>query len=370
MARRSSSNDSGGCIGCFAILMIIGLISSIVSFVVDSVSKTWPYILLVGGCVIGIYLLVKLYKGLDNQRIDTPVINKTKKDIVDSKSIDLNVDVEIDRQIKKLLVKRKDYKKDIIWNKIKKFKYIMPWNKSDLKSREEQKIKDDIALLEGKYNASVYRFKDNSTSDFERLRNAFVDLKKIDTKTYDNTPSNSNLIIDYNPIGDMQFVKFAVQPICLSLSGNIFCIIPHYIVRFSSSGAYIKTYNSHALKAGIVNGTYSERVRHVTWAHTNMNGMPDRRYKNNPQRVYYTNVTHTVWNMLALGIAEFQLKYEINDNVKNSLIYSIRSYSSMVHKRTYDSVFHLLRLLNTCETNNANIKNIMDEIGYQDNLVG
>ena len=140
-----------------------------------------------------------------------------------------------------------------------------------------------------------------------------------------------------------------------------------WVMMTPGPGAYINTYNSHALKAGIVNGTYSERVRHVTWLHTNMNGMPERRYKNNPQRVYYTNVTHTVWNMLALGIAEFQLKYEINDNVKHSLINSIRSYSSMVHKRTYDSVFHLLRLLNVCDSNNTNIKNIMDETGYHEN---
>ena len=355
MARRSSSSGSGGgCFGAFIILAIIGFIM-----------QAWPYLLLIGGCILGIWLLVKLFQRLNAQgngtatRVNSNANSRTNTIVNNNYNSGADVCYEVDRQIKETLVRRRELHKEILRIKASIAKHSFFWMKNSEKHiRAREALTEELHILEGRYNAAVYAFREPVTQEFTKLKSSFNALCNAFTKTYDSTPASGQLSIPYSPKGDMEHITFLTEPLCISLGDNIFCVIPYYIVHFKKSGAYVSTYSCKAIKGGVANGSYDERVKHVTWTYTRADGLPDRRYKNNPQRVYYTTTTHTVWNMLALGILNYQLKYEVEDSVKNGLIAAIKAYSALLPIKSYDPVHHLIRLLKECDADNPNIEKI------------
>ena len=267
-----------------------------------------------------------------------------------------NICYEVDRQIKETLARRNNLYAEITSVKMSISKHSRFWIRNDEKHIQAKKeLSERLHMLEGMYNAAVYTFRESATDEFVLLKKQFGVLCSSYTRTYDNTPSNRGLMIAYNPKGDMKSIHFSVEPLCLALGRNVFCVIPYYIIHFRSNGDYVATYSSKDIRGGLTNGSYNERIRHVTWTHTRVDGRPDMRYKNNPQRVYYTTRTHTVYNMLAIDIANNLLKYEVDDSVKYNLISAIRNYSALVPTKTYDSSYHLLRLLKLCDENNNNL---------------
>lgn len=362
--RRSSSRGSGGgCLGVIIVLAIIGFIM-----------QSWPYLLLIAGCILGIWFLVKLFQKLYAQGNGTAtrVNTATKANAIVNSNYNTSSDVcyEVDRQIKETLVRRRELQKKISRIKAEIVKHSFFWmknNEKHVQAREE--LTEELNLLEGRLNAAVYVFREPITKEFTRLKTAFNALFNASAKTYDSTPPNGQLSISYSPKSDMQCIIFSVEPLCISLGDNIFCIAPYYIVHFKKSGAYVSTYSCKAIKGGVANGSYDERVKHVTWTYTRADGMPDRRYKNNPQRVYYTTTTHTVWNMLALGLLNYQLKYEVTESIKNELIAAIKAYSALLPIKSYDPVYHLVRLLKECDNSNPNIDKLENIIsGGNSNL--
>ncbi len=356
MARRSSSSGSGGCLSAIIILVIIGFIM-----------QAWPYLLLIAGIILGIWLLVKLFQGLNAQgngtvkRVNTNVASRASANAIVNNNYNGNADIcyEIDRQIKETLVRRRELQKEIFRVKSKIIKHSAFWmknNEKHIQARTEYTGK--LNVLEGRFNAAVYAFREPVTQEFIRLKDSFNTLGRASTKTYDSTPDSERLSIPYNPIGDMLHIKFSTEPLCISLGDNIFCVVPYYIVHFKKSGAYVSTYSCKAVKAGVTNGSYDERVKHVTWMYTRVDGLPDRRYKNNPKRVYYTTTTHTVWNMLSLGIVNYQLKYEVEESIKNGLIAAIKAYSALLPIKSYDPIHHFVRLLKECDEDNSNIEKL------------
>ncbi len=355
MARRGSSSGSGGgCLGAIIILAIIGFIM-----------QSWPYLLLIAGCGLGIWLLVKLFQRLNAQgngtstRVNSNVATRANTIVNNNYNSNSDVCHEVDRQIKETLVRRRELNREILRVKAAIAKHSLFWMKNNEKHIQARtEFAEELNLLEGRYNAAVYAFREPVTQEFIKLKSSFLALCKASTRTYDSTPNSGQLSIPYSPKGDMEYVKFSTEPLCISLGDNIFCVVPYYIVHFKKSGAYVSTYSCKAIKGGVANGSYDERVKHVTWTYTRADGLPDRRYKNNPQRVYYTTTTHTVWNMLALGILNYQLKYEVDDSIKNGLIAAIKAYSALLPIKSYDPVHHLIRLLKECDTDNPNIGRI------------
>lgn len=365
MARRrsGSSGSDGGCLGGIIVLVIIGF-----------VMQSWPYLLLIAGCILGIWFLVKFFQKLNaqNNGTATRVNTVTKANAIVNSNYNTSSDVcyEVDRQIKETLVRRRELQKKISKTKAEIVKHSFFWmknNEKHVQAREE--LTEELKLLEGRLNAAVYVFREPITKEFTRLKAAFNALFNTSAKTYDSTPPNGQLSISYSPKSDMQCIIFSVEPLCISLGDNIFCIAPYYIVHFKKSGAYVSTYSCEAITGGVANGSYDERVKHVTWTYTRADGMPDRRYKNNPQRVYYTTTTHTVWNMLALGLLNYQLKYEVTDSIKIELIAAIKAYSALLPIKSYDPVHHLIRLLKECDNSNPNIDKLENIIsGGNSNL--
>lgn len=276
--------------------------------------------------------------------------------MANSNDMNNSISYEVDRQIKEILARRKSLHADITSVKRAIFKHSFFWMRNNVEHVNAKNVLSDrLRVLEEMYNASIYTFREPVTREFISLKSQFDFLKSSYTKIYDNTPSIRQIMVAYNPIGDMKNIRFSTEPLCFALGNNIFCVIPYYIVQFRSNGDYVTTYSSKAIRGGLANGSYNERIRHVTWAHTRVDGSPDRRYKNNPQRVYYTTTTHTVYNLLVIGIVNYQLNYEVDESIKHNMLSAIKQYSALVPTKVYDPSYHLLRLLKLCEEDNSNI---------------
>lgn len=363
MARRKSSSSGGGCLGT---LIVLGLIV----WVVESVAAYLPYVAIIAGAVFLIWLIVKLINKNNAGNTTTRTVNNVQKGassvtsnantnrnyIPDSSTILL----EIDRQINEVLNRRINTKKVINTLEKQISKHNTVFNKNNEKHISiRTELENEKKIQNNKLAASIFVFHESSTSEFERMKTALLKLDKAQYKTYDSSPALNSLFYDYHPVGaDMSYIKFDVEPICISISDKIFCLTPHYIVEFSKKGKYITTYRPSTFVAGMANGSWTERVAHQTWLHTRVDGMPDRRYSYNPKQTYYTNVPHTVYNMLDLRIPGYEVKYEIDNMLKNEVIQAVRAYATTVVMDSYDPVHHIIRLLKMCEPMNTNISNI------------
>ena len=393
MARRKSSNsNNGGCLGAF---LLIGL-------AVYLFENYWPVILIVGLVVLIIWSISRSvqenransntasntatpisqmrFDSLDRYNNTTgsgstsvaeekPSRRATPK-MSDYVSNDPTISQEVHRQIRETLSRREEISSRIDRTQ----KDIWKINRSFGKGNEEKAIKRDAlieqkSVLEGRLNATVYTFKESNTPRYTELKSALVALGRASTKTYDSTPASGQIVVPYNPIGDMNLIRFSVEPVCLSLGGDVFCIIPSYIVRFKKNGSYLATYTCKTLIAGLINGSYDERVENHTWRHTCKDGSPDLRYRDNPMITYYTTRTHTVPNMLSLELAEHHLKYEVDSYVRNKVVASVKDYNSIEPTKTYDTVYHTIRLLDACDPDNPNLRKLNNILSGDDNYI-
>lgn len=347
MARGKSSG--GGCLGT----IIFGVI---IMAVIGAIAEALPYIAVCAVIALIIWAIVKISKAMSNKRhgiSGQDNISITNTNVTTEAEADSDICVEVDRQIKAMLNRRgeindkiKGLRKDIsrnnrIWNK----------KKEECVANREL-MEEELKFLENKYAIAIYSFNQKSTPAFSRLVTSINKLRVARFKTYDNSPQLSQLVVDYIPKGDMEYIKFATDPLCLRVAGMILCLTPYYVVKFSTSGKYICTFYPKYLKCSLANGSYTERIKHVTWAHTRQDGLPDRRYSNNPQRVYYTNVPRTVWNMLAIHAAGVVYKYEIDESLKNEVMNAIRAYGNCILAKTYNQAFHVVRLIKACSLPN------------------
>lgn len=354
MARRGSSSNGGGCLSVIVAIVVIGLAIQIL-----------PYALIIGACGFGIWLLVKLFQkineGTNGQTVRSS--NTQQSSIVYPAYPHENyIEYEVDRQIKDMLAGRLKFGRRALWLKFKLIHYKLPWNKSEEQKKRRKALEDEISVTEGRYYASTYRFAAPATNEFAILKNVLRELSQAEATVYDNSPALRSIFIPFKAIGDMKYLSFSEEPICVKIRNDIFCIAPCYIVRFKSSGAYVTTYNCEALKGGLENGGYNERIRHVTYLHTKMDGTPDRRYKHNPQQVYYTSLPRTVYDMLHFEIAEYHMKYSINGALRDRVNSAIRAYSEILPTKSFDPVYHLVRLMNICD-DSSKTKNLASMLG-------
>ena len=156
----------------------------------------------------------------------------------------------------------------------------------------------------------------------------------------------------------MSFIKFEVEPIVVVIESTIFYLTPHYIIESSRKGSYINTYKASVFLAGLAHGSWTETIENHTWRYTRVDGMPDRRYSYNPMVTYNTYVEHPVNNMLGLILPGYELKYEINNQLRDEVINCVRAYASTVVLDNYDPVHHVLRLLKACNPGDNCIRNI------------
>ena len=373
MARRKSSRSDGGCLGVIIVLVVIaGLVKSIVEYL--------PYVAgaidIVIGCIFLTWVIVKFINKnkvenisgrTTSNSIQRPVNEVADSNVANHNYVSDSSDIlfEVDRQIKEVLNRRVNTENII--NSLDKqiAKHNNPlWNKINGKHIPiRMELENEKKIQSNKLAASIFVFHESSTSSFERMKSALRRLDKAPYKTYDDSPALGSLIYDYQPIGaDMNFIKFDIEPICISISSKVFCLTPHYIVEFTKKGKYVATYRTSTFVASTANGSWTERVAHQTWLHTRVDGMPDRRYRYNPIQTYYTNVPHTVYNMLDFRISGFEVKYEIDAILKNQVIQAVTSYAATVVMDSYDPVHHIIRLLKLCEPTNSNIINIESTI--------
>lgn len=366
MAKRRSNNNGEGCLTIFVILIIIGFLQ-----------EFGPYILIIGGISLVIWLLVKIFNGVSSynkNRINIPKVSKRNQAQLQN-SDDTNFDnspnvliyninypvdnvicYEIDRQIKDTLLKRKDIEKNIKKLKRDRLKHNMFWMKNDsLHIAERNRIDEEIKLLESRLNVAKYRFNVSANDSYNMLNNCCYNLFQSNAHAYDATPSSDSLFVSLDPKGDMRFIEIGDNSICISINEDIFCIIPYYIVHFKINGTYVSTYSSSAIKASLIDITYTEKVAHTTWQHVRVDGRPDLRYKDNAPITYYTDNPRTITNVLAIDIIGYRLKYLLDTNESNSFLSAVKSYNDLKPIKTYDPVYHLIRLLKECDETNTTL---------------
>jgi len=366
MARRKSSSSGGGCLGT---LIVLGLIV----WAVETVAAYLPYVAIIIGCIFLIWLIVKLINKNNAGSTSVRTSNNIQRSASNSTNTVVNrkyipdsstILVEVDRQIQETLNRRVNTQNVIRSLDRQIAKHNTIWNKNNAKHISlRTELEEEKRRQNNKLAASVFVFHESSTSAFDRMKTALLRLDKAQYKTYDASPALNTLFYDYHPIGaDMNYIKFDIEPICITISDKIFCLTPHYIVEFTKKGKYLTTYRTSTFVAGMANGSWTERVAHQTWLHTRVDGLPDRRYSYNPRQTYYTNVPHTVYNMLDLRIPGFEVKYEIDTILKNDVIQAVRAYAATVVSDSYDPVHHIIRLLKICDPMNASIMSIENAI--------
>ncbi len=349
MARRSSSSSGGGCLTFIVGLVVIAIVISIL-----------PYLLIIAACIFGIWGLVVLFRKINEGTDGTVRRTNTQGGPISDRAYphDEYIAYEVDRQIKGILTNRLKYGKKALVPRIKLFWYKLPWNKSPEQLERRKGLEEEKSILEGRYYASVYKFSAPQSNEFLILKNVLGTLAKANARVYDSSPLPSRVFVPYQPVGDMKYIYFPEDPICMKFNNDLFCIAPYYIVRFKSNGVYVTTYDCGALEGGLQNGGYNESIKHVTYLHTNRDGSPDRRYKNNPQRVYYTQSPRTVYDMLFLRIAEYHVKYSIDNTLRDRVTSAVRNYAELLPIKSYDPVHHLVRLLNICD-DSSNTKKLV-----------
>lgn len=229
---------------------------------------------------------------------------------------------EIDRQIKETLVRRENLQREIlrVRRNVEKQNALRTKNK-EKHTRVREEYTNELDILEGRYNLAVYAFREPVTQEFTRLQACFHALCTAFAKAYDGTPPSGELLIPYKPIGDMLRIRFSTEPLCILLGEDIFCVVPCYIVRFKKSGAYVSTYFGRAIRGWVTS-------------------------------------VHTAWNILVLDIVGCQLRYEVEESVKNTLLAAIAAYSVVLPIKPYDPAPPLIRLLKECGGGNSNIEKL------------
>ena len=198
----------------------------------------------------------------------------------------------------------------------------------DVDSQLDQVL--DKKIKEAIKQKSNYSFDEANTKEYEELRRAFRKLGSSVAETYDKTPKPQLVIKEYNPLGDMALLKCSVSPLCLSIENSVFCILPYHILRFQKNGKYVATFSNRILRGTTDTGNYQERTKHVTYRHTRKDGGRDLRYNYNPKdRVYYTTRSFNR-KMLAIDIAEYRLKYDVEESLRNEAVKTIDNYSSAI----------------------------------------
>lgn len=393
--RRKSCNSSNG--GCLGVFIILGLVLCLIP-------QYWYTILLITAIAFLIWLLSNTVKNqssannnnipasntstqVSNQRFDSldkyhaigsaSSTTSAQNNFNASTSVvstysgnEPNICHEINRQIAEIL----NHRKELIDRIDKTQKSIWKLNKSigelgQEKTQRRDALVEQKELLDGRLNAAVYTFRESESKSFTELKSAFSSLKESNARTYDATPSCKALVTAYIPVGDMKYILFTSEPLCLSLGGDLFCISPSYIVRFKKDGTYVTTYTCRALNARIENTTYTEQVTKYRWLYAKQDGGRDMRYSNNRQISYQTTQTHTVPNMLYLVLAEITIKYDVEYGVRNRVAAAIKVYTAVEPSKTYDAVYHLTRLLSTCDPNNPNLLKLQRMINGDDNYI-
>ncbi len=371
MAGKKSSGG-GSCLG---FLILIGLIS----YIAEKIGEYVPYFLVIVGCGFAIWLIVKIINNnsskirqMNNGSSSGSSRRQISSGNAGNNSIRTNIKVEddnylyeTDRQIRETINRFNETKKVIGSLNRSILKNNTPWNRNNPRNintreaLEEEKLKQNSRL-----SSSVFIFHEEATSSFVEMKEAMIRLDSAQYKTYDASPGLNTIFFDYQSVGgDMELIKFDIEPLVITLRDSLFCLSPHYIVEFNKKGKYMNTYKTAVFKAGLSNGTWTERVAHQTWLHTRVDGGPDRRYSYNPIRTYYTNYQHTVYNMLDMRLPGFEIKYEINDKLRDDAIKAIRAYASTPVMDSYDPVHHVLRLLKVCSPSDHNIEDIESIIG-------
>lgn len=346
MARRS--NNSGSCLGVIVLLCVAAI-----------VVKAIPYLLAAVIVIFVIYGCIRLY-----QHININTDGRSKVIITASKSIAYNdypheefICTEVNRQVQAVLDSRLKNGMNMLKNKVELFWLKLPWNNNDRAIEKKKSLEDELELYKGCYNSSIYSFRDEASSEFLALKKDLFDLKSEKTFVIDYSPKPGKLIKEFKPKGDMKYIRFSVEPICVQLKGDFFCIVPYYVLRFKKNGAYVTTYKSSALRADKIDGTYNERIRHVEW------------YGNNSQRTYYTTEKRTIHDMLLLGIAEYHVQYELPAVIRNIIIKDVDEYNYMAPVETIDPIYHLIRLLSGCDDSESTkrLQEITNMIPINDN---
>ncbi len=326
MARRSSNSGSG-----LGVIVILGILAVLV--------KSIPYLLAAVLIILVIYGSIQLY-----YHININTDGKRKRIITASKSIIYNdypheefICSEVNRQIQAVLDSRLKSGINMLKDKVGLFWLMLPWNNKDSNSDKRKKLEDELELLKGCYNSSVFCFRDEATTGFLALKKDLKELKSENITIIDHSPKPIKIIREYKAKGDMKYFKFTVDPICLHLERDVFLIIPYYVLRFRKNGAYITIYDSTAIRADICEGSYNERIRHVEL------------YGKNSQRTYYTTEKRTVRDMLQLGVAEYHIQYVLPYLVRDTIIHDVDEYTYMTPKETLDPIYHLVRLLSDCD---------------------
>lgn len=177
----------------------------------------------------------------------------------------------------------------------------------------------------------------SETNQFKVLKEELQKLKAADCTIYDSSPYLEKLIKPYKAKGDMKTFDFKVEPICIHIKKDSFCLIPFYIVRFKKSGKYVTTYNSSVFSADKDPCKYSVRIRHVE---------TDAAKR---QRTYYTKEDRYANGTLAFRMAEYLINYDIEPALRDKTINCVSKYANMLAGRSLDSIFYLTQLLEKCD---------------------
>jgi len=338
------------------------------------IASALPYIIAIGAIVLGVWFIAWIIKKISNSDSRQPRISAVPRQAIAVQNTvtsgmpnnstqmpvggvsDSLVCKEVRRQILEVFDKRHNYVLQISecdkeFNERNKF-----WNKNKpMNIAARAQIAEDRMTAESRLNSSVFTFNEETTPAFEQLKRSFQELSKTSAKKYDSSPDFSRLMTSFKNVGDIRYIRFDVEPICIEYNGNLFCYTPHYIAHFKDNGSFVNVYRTSLLTASITQGSWQEQIPHTTYLHTRKDGQRDMRYSYNPVQTYYTTRTHTVSGMLGIGMLGLSLKYEVNSHIRDDVITAVRAYASTETANSFDPIFHVLRLLDTCNPNDANV---------------
>lgn len=209
-------------------------------------------------------------------------------------------------------------------------------------------ITDELRSALSKYLIEYYVEPTESTSDYD------LDFSSI-KGSYTELPTTDGTTLE-------QLVKHDIY---------FFCLIPHFIVLFSTKGKYISTLKPRVFSAFRANGHWTEQIPHTTWTYTRVDGGPDRRYRHNPQRTYYTSVSHTDSDALGIRLANIKGKYDIRKAERKDYVGILNAYSNEVspvlqYNTGLDRVIKVVKLLKICVPDDQCIAEIEDIVELAD----
>lgn len=272
------------------------------------------------------------------------------------------IDYELDERIHTAICRRKELKKECYSLKLQLLKDKVFSKNSD------SSISDEYKRIENLKKQFRFKINEDVTAEYTALANLLSEHHDFSGSRYTvSVPFSKLFSVQNHSKGDIGWFSYKIAPIQISTYNNIFCFTPYHIIQFSKGGKYQVVYHTTAVKTRITSHSWKEKVPHQTYRYTRVDGQRDRRYKNNPQITYYTETTRTASGLFGIELPGFSAKYSFLKQSEASMVNIFDNYAATKFVKEYDSVYHLLRLLDLCEPQDVNILELQKNINIGEN---